>query len=244
MSFEANKKAAFEHTITDLADQPNMQPNELKSYFDNNPEELRQAHNELCDALGDASAAANLGFAPTAGVPKNTVQQAIENVQEQVAAAVVGSIPSGSIDGDKLAQDVRNRLTAIETAIETEADDRAESDGLEAAMRQSRDNSLQLQINTLSLGKSEVACGFFTGDDAASRTITLSFTPKVVFLLCHGWQMYSYGVCGGVALSDRPIIMDTTTCLAITENGFTVCYKENVSMTNSHDVEYVYVAFK
>ena len=40
MSFEANKLPEFEHKISDLPDQPNMQPNELKAYFDANPELL------------------------------------------------------------------------------------------------------------------------------------------------------------------------------------------------------------
>jgi len=40
-----------------------MQAAELKTYFDSSPEELRQALNRLCDALGEFSAAAKLGTA-------------------------------------------------------------------------------------------------------------------------------------------------------------------------------------
>ena len=113
-----------------------MLPDELKQYFDSSPEELRQALNALCDALTAATAAADIGFAQTAGVPESTVQEAIENVQAQVTAAIIGSIPSGSIDMDKLAQDVRNRFTSIESAATSEAGTRA-----------SADTNLQNQIN-------------------------------------------------------------------------------------------------
>ena len=43
-----------------LAQMP--QAAELKTYFDSSPEELRQALNRLCDALGEFSAAAKLGY--------------------------------------------------------------------------------------------------------------------------------------------------------------------------------------
>ena len=38
----------------------------------------------LCDALGDFSAAAKMGYRESAGVPAKTVQDAIENVQKQL----------------------------------------------------------------------------------------------------------------------------------------------------------------
>lgn len=63
MGFEANRQKIFRKRIIDLPDQPNMQAAELKTYFDSSPEELRQALNRLCDALGEFSAAAKLGTA-------------------------------------------------------------------------------------------------------------------------------------------------------------------------------------
>ena len=119
MDFSPNKLEQFSKKISSLRDQPNMQPNELKAYFDSSPEEVRQAHNSLCDALTTATtqstAAANIGFSRTAGVPADTVQAAVENVQSQLTDAVLGNIPSGSVTGDKLAQDVRDHFTTIET---------------------------------------------------------------------------------------------------------------------------------
>ena len=85
MGFESYRQGAFTKRLADLPDQPNMQAAELKTYFDSSPEELRQALNRLCDALGEFSAAAKLGYTASAGVPAQTVQDAIENVQKQCA---------------------------------------------------------------------------------------------------------------------------------------------------------------
>ena len=90
MGFELYRQGAFTKRLADLPDQPNMQAAELKTYFDSSPEELRQALNRLCDALGEFSAAAKLGYTASAGVPAQTVQDAIENVQKQVRDASVG----------------------------------------------------------------------------------------------------------------------------------------------------------
>ena len=62
MGFESYRQGAFARRLADLPDQPNMQAAELKTYFDSSPEELRQALNRLCDALGEFSAAAKLGY--------------------------------------------------------------------------------------------------------------------------------------------------------------------------------------
>ena len=113
MSFDPLKITALTKKIIALPDQPNMQPDELKQYFDSSPEELRAAINALCDALTAPTASANLGFAQTAGIPVSTIQAALEHLHQQLTNAVMGQIPSGSVTGDKLAQDVRNRFSAI-----------------------------------------------------------------------------------------------------------------------------------
>ena len=128
MGFEANRQQVFSKRIVDLPDQPDMSARDLKAYFDSSAEELRQSFNGLCDALIDFSAAAKMGYRESAGVPAQTVQSAIENVQKQVRDASVGKLPSGCVDGDKLAQDVRDRFTAIENSVQTEAATRSNMD--------------------------------------------------------------------------------------------------------------------
>ena len=49
MSFTDNKITPFTHRISELADQPNLSADELKARFDSSPEELRVAHNAVCD---------------------------------------------------------------------------------------------------------------------------------------------------------------------------------------------------
>lgn len=239
MSFSDHKIVGFTHKISDLPDQPNMQPEELKAHFDSSPEELRQALNALCDALAAQTAAADIGFAQTAGVPETTVQKAIENVQSQVTEAIIGSIPSGSITGDKLAQDVRDRFSAIESAASGEA-----------ATRASADSSMQSQISALSTTKCEVYCGFYTGDGTENRTISLSKTPRAVLVMTNSGMMYtssSHGTYGGLAVTGSPVIYqsDTQQAVSIVSNGFQVTHggQYNCLMTNVSDTVYNYIAF-
>lgn len=239
MSFSDHKIQTFTHKISDLPDQPNMQPEELKAHFDSSPEELRQALNALCDALAAQTAAADIGFAQTAGVPETTVQEAIENVQAQVTEAIIGSIPSGSITGDKLAQDVRDRFSAIESAASGEASTRA-----------SADSSMQSQISALSTTKCEVYCGFYTGDGTENRVISLGRTPKAVLVMENSGMMYtanSHGTYGGLAVTGSPVIYqyDTQQAVSIVTNGFQVTHggQYNCLMSNVSDTVYNYIAF-
>ncbi|WP_125115632.1 hypothetical protein [Agathobaculum sp. Marseille-P7918] len=246
MSLSDQKLTGFSKKITQLADQPSMQPQELKAYFDSSPEELRQAHNGLCDALCASDAAAGLGFARSAGVPADTVQAAVENVQQQVRDAVVGSIPSGSVDGDKLAQDVRDRFAAIENKAEEEATIRSQMQS-------------QISTNTTQIAtKCEVYVGTYTGDDTETRTISLGFMPKAVLLMTsHGIITHengdSYRFYGGLAFQNVPAAYhhegNIYPILSIVQNGFQV-YNKILSglyssvCTNTSDEVYHYIALK
>lgn len=246
MSFSDHKIEDFTHKISDLPDQPNMQPEELKAHFDSSPEELRQALNALCDALAAQTAAADIGFAQTAGVPETTVQEAIENVQSQVTEAIIGSIPSGSITGDKLAQDVRDRFSAIESAATAESSARASADSAETAARASADSNLQTQLNA----KCEIAAGSYTGDGTENRVISLGRTPKAVLVMENSGMMYtanSHGTYGGLAVTGSPVIYqyDTQQAVSIVTNGFQVTHggQYNCLMSNVSDTVYNYIAF-
>ena len=253
MDFAENKLTSFTKKIIDLIDQPNMQPNELKAYFDSSPEEVRQAHNSLCDALttatSAATAAANLGFQTTAGVPADNVQDAIENVQEQLDAAVMGNIPSGSVTQDKLAQDVRDRFTAIETAAATEVTNRTNGDN----SLQNQINTHTSQISTLSSSKCEVYIGSYAGNDAEQRDIALGFQPKAVLLLNDFGAVYNQGYSyGGLALLGQPSgPRPEYPGIVVTQTGFTVYNKvEALSggtvyrYYNQINRNYYYIAFR
>ncbi len=241
MSFSDHKIQTFTHKISDLPDQPNMQPEELKAHFDSSPEELRQALNALCDALAAQTAAADIGFAQTAGVPETTVQEAIENVQSQVTEAIIGSIPSGSITGDKLAQDVRDRFSAIESAATTEVNNRT-----------SADSNLQSQISALSTTKCEVYIGSYTGNGQPQQEINLGFYPQAVLVLCANYDMERRFL---HCLANRSVSVydytDTSKlALRITQTGFTVYERGSdinyITAPDLNNVSYVYnyIAFK
>lgn len=236
MGFESYRQGAFTKRLADLPDQPNMQAAELKTYFDSSPEELRQALNRLCDALGEFSAAAKLGYTASAGVPAQTVQDAIENVQKQVRDASVGKLPSGCVDGDKLAQDVRDRFTSIATSVNQEA-----------AAREKADTALQqnqvAMASTLAL-KAEVTAAAYVGDGQTKRAFDLGFQPKAVILMREGhYTHYSNTIYGGIATQDKPIAYSDRNALAITENGFEVLQMAGC-MLNQDTCSYTYVAFK
>ena len=71
------------------------------------------------DVLIPALIAANIPFTPTAGVNEANVQAAIANVQAQIVAAVAGTIPDGSVTLAKLAQEVKDALSALQASDTT-----------------------------------------------------------------------------------------------------------------------------
>ena len=93
--------------ISKLDDEPNdvggLSAASLKAKFDLAGNLLKKALNDLVAALGNNAAAKNIGFAPTTAVNKTNVQDAIENVQSQIAGVALGSIPDGSITAQQLA---------------------------------------------------------------------------------------------------------------------------------------------
>lgn len=77
-------------------------PSSFKASFDMAGKLCKIAINRLIREIGYQSAAANVGFNPTAGVNKTNIQEAIENVQAQIAGVSQGAVPDGSITSEKL----------------------------------------------------------------------------------------------------------------------------------------------
>lgn len=94
--------------IAKLDDEPNdvggLTSAELKAKFD-------EAGNTIQDYINDTLIpgvkAENIPFTASDAVPADTVQGAIEDVQEQIAQVVMGQIPDGSITPDKLTGSAR-----------------------------------------------------------------------------------------------------------------------------------------
>lgn len=95
------------NVIQKLPDEPNdvggLTAAQLKAKFDEAGGKLKTSLNGLIDELGATTAAANIGFASTTGVQEDNVQDAIENVQGQLAEISQGSVADGTITSAKLA---------------------------------------------------------------------------------------------------------------------------------------------
>ena len=159
---------------------------------------------------------------------KNTVQEAIENVQSQVTEAIIGSIPSGSITGDKLAQDVRDRFTAIENTAKSEASTRANAD---TAL-----NSRMSAAEAALTRKCEIQIGSYDAI-GSTQTINLGYQPLAVFVT-GGKSVYNIGC---TEFIDLALVDMDGVYTSITANGFTVTNWMNYS---TRFLSYRYIAFK
>lgn len=84
-----------------------------------------------------------------------------------------------------------------------------------------------------------IIAGTYTGDGAATHTINLGFTPKLVITWQEGFRQYSDYIYGGIATADYPC--GTANAITIVSNGF--CVKEGSGIhTNENTGKYIYLA--
>ena len=127
MNLQENRIDALDYPISALENQPALSAEELKAYFDGSAEQLMQAHNGMIDALGDRSAAAMVGFAPSNLIPEDNVQDAVEYVRNQLNQAVAGTIPDGAVTAEKLSPALNTELNDHEARLD---DLESRTDGL------------------------------------------------------------------------------------------------------------------
>ena len=103
------------------------------------------------------------------------------------------------------------------------------------------DTALQ-NLQSQSDGKAEIIFGSYTGDGAASRTISLGFKPKWLLVMVQTGNM-SVGY-GGLAAPGYPTVgSGTTTAMATSSSGFTVYFNSTSSLnTNRASQYYHYIA--
>ena len=103
MSFTDHKITQFQHKIADLADQPTLPPDELKARFDSSAEELRVAHNELCDDADRLDARVAGIVAETFGdtIPKSMLSDELQN---ELDAKATQTALSAAIDAEAAAR--------------------------------------------------------------------------------------------------------------------------------------------
>ena len=107
--------------ISKLDDEPNdvggLSAASLKAKFDLAGNLLKKALNDLVAALGNNAAAKNIGFAPTTAVNNTNVQDAIENVQSQIAGVSQGGIADGAVTAAKIADGAVGTSAIADDAI-------------------------------------------------------------------------------------------------------------------------------
>lgn len=107
--------------ISKLDDEPNdvggLSAASLKAKFDLAGNLLKKALNDLVAALGNNAAAKNIGFAPTTAVNADNVQDAIENVQSQIAGVSQSGIADASVTAAKIADGAVGTAAIADDAI-------------------------------------------------------------------------------------------------------------------------------
>ena len=107
--------------ISKLDDEPNdvggLSAASLKAKFDLAGNLLKKALNDLVAALGNNAAAKNIGFAPTTAVNKTNVQDAIENVQSQIAGVSQSGIADASVTAAKIADGAVGTAALADAAV-------------------------------------------------------------------------------------------------------------------------------
>ena len=220
MSFSDHKIASFTHKIADLPDQPNLPADELKARFDSSPEELRTAHNAVCDDVQTLSDKVD-----------NIITETFDGVIEK--SMLSGSL-AAELDAKAVESSVASRIAAEQTA--RESGDSALS---------TRVTTLESKVPQ----KCEAYAGTYTGNGAESQVISLGFKPKAVFAVAHGTEFREgYLRQGALAVQGSKAGPYGYTALEVVSNGFRAYYNTDVSsyrmMLNTDGVTYHYIALK
>ena len=92
----------------------------------------------------------------------------------------------------------------------------------------------------------KITLGTYTGNGAASQTISLGGKPRAVLVMESNGSLsdpMTGRYYGGLALEDQPTESSRTTIVSVTEQGFAVYYNSDARVyTNSADTKYVYLA--
>ena len=141
---------------------------------------------------------------------------------------------------------VNTLITAVNQKV-----DQSTLDSLAPTVNQKADQTaLEAAISTIP----RIVTGTYTGDGAMSRTISLGFTPKAVFVITAHGQVYDFYsgrlYYGGLALQGHPLQWINPTvdekAMEIVDGGFMVFYNTiyngQNSYTNVEGTEYYYMA--
>lgn len=108
-------------TISKLSNYPNrierLKAAALKAQFDADAKTVMGALKRLIQELGLATAARNVGFEKTTAVNADNVQDAIENVQRQIAGVSQSGIADASVTAEKIADGAVGTAAIADDAV-------------------------------------------------------------------------------------------------------------------------------
>ena len=152
-------------------------------------------------------------------------------------------------DFNDQAAKLETALTAHDTALAAKAD-KTTTNSLQTQVNQKADtsalSSAVTQLETKLAAKCEVVIGTYQGDNAATRVISLGFTPKALLVSCttNGTQ-YSGDCFGGLVTPSIPAYSSRSLGLKIVDGGFEVYYYPSSSVyTNGTAYRFVYIAIR
>ena len=178
-------------TVSKLSNYPNrierLKAATLKGRFDADAKTVMGALKRLIQELGLATAARNVGFEKTTAVNADNVQDAIENVQSQIAGVSQGGIADGAVTAEKIADGAvgtaaiaddavtagKLAMSAVDTdAIKWSAVDAYRlKDAAVTEAKLANGSVTESKIGYYAVTEKKIASGAVTGEKIADRTI-------------------------------------------------------------------------
>lgn len=178
-------------TVSKLSNYPNrierLKAATLKGRFDADAKTVMGALKRLIQELGLATAARNVGFEKTTAVNADNVQDAIENVQSQIAGVSQGGIADGAVTAAKIADGAVGTAAIADDAVTAEkiADGAVETDAIkwgavdtyrlkDAAVTEKKLANgavTESKIGYYAVTEQKIASKAVTGEKIADRTI-------------------------------------------------------------------------
>ncbi len=215
--FTDHKIEKFTKTVGGLPDQPNIEPQALKNWFDAAPEELRQSLNGVCEDGAALESRVN-------GIIEHTFAG---NVSESMLDDALAGKLNGKAEG--------SALTAEQSA---RADADAALDG-----RMSTAEGTLSTLQTALAAKCEVVFGTYNGmGTTTTQTISLGFYPLAVLIMA-GQSTYTETTRIPTAFATRALVSLGAT---LNSNGFAVTGELNDPYMGGSTATqtYRYIAFK
>ena len=213
--------------ISKLDDEPNdvggLSAAALKAKFDLAGNLLKKALNDLVAALGGESAAKCIGFVATEAVNKTNVQEAIENVQAQIAGVTQGGIADGAVTTEKIANgavtyhqianetigspELANNAVAASKIASSAVQERHIFNGAVTESKLAGESVTQAKIATAAVTSNKIAMRAVTKDKIADGAVTeekLASDALDSVLNAYFLKVYPVGAFYFSASSDNP----------------------------------------